>query len=321
MKVLVTGATGTLGSRLIPKLLAKGYRVFAIHRGRHPDIAGVEWLKGDITQPNLGIGNPLSIDHVYHLAGSVDLSPNSERVLVNASGTYRVCEFCIRHGVKHLHHISTSFLEGRNNYEKSKIAAEFWVNMLANSHNFGDGVKMLENPHPPMVTVYRPSVLFSNPSLGFLQAFNQYLSRLVAFAVRTHYKGERYRRKLEGKLRLPPLRQVFRLHGNPDALLDMVGVEDVASAIASNTETGIRYLTAGENAWKLKDLANIVGNVLGMDIEFETDNKEFSPVEKAFMKATKAFSPYLWQTKAFPTVLQTVDTNQIRQAIYSLFEV
>ncbi len=48
-RVLVTGATGFLGSHCLRPLVARGYEVLALHRERPPvDEAGVRWVRSDI---------------------------------------------------------------------------------------------------------------------------------------------------------------------------------------------------------------------------------------------------------------------------------
>lgn len=46
--VLVTGATGTLGARVVPAVLAAGHRVLALSRREHADGAGVQWRRADL---------------------------------------------------------------------------------------------------------------------------------------------------------------------------------------------------------------------------------------------------------------------------------
>ena len=48
-KVLVTGATGFLGSHCLAPLVARGYEVLALYRHRAPvDVVGVRWIRGDV---------------------------------------------------------------------------------------------------------------------------------------------------------------------------------------------------------------------------------------------------------------------------------
>ena len=51
MKILVTGATGKVGSRLVPRLLAKGYNVTILVRDAAKAIPGARVVVGDLYEP------------------------------------------------------------------------------------------------------------------------------------------------------------------------------------------------------------------------------------------------------------------------------
>ena len=69
MRVLVTGATGLIGSRLVERL-APEHEVFALTRRPAPPADGVEWIRADLTQPLDAARLPEAIDAVAHLAQS-----------------------------------------------------------------------------------------------------------------------------------------------------------------------------------------------------------------------------------------------------------
>jgi len=76
MNVLVTGATGYVGGRLIPRLVEQGHRVVAL--ARHPDhIADLPWfdqievLHGDLLDPQSLPTLPKSLDAAYYLIHSM----------------------------------------------------------------------------------------------------------------------------------------------------------------------------------------------------------------------------------------------------------
>ncbi len=67
-RVLVTGATGGLGGRVLP--LLGGYEVTALSRRDQPGRDGVRWIRGDVVR---GVGLAAAVDRadaVLHLAGS-----------------------------------------------------------------------------------------------------------------------------------------------------------------------------------------------------------------------------------------------------------
>ncbi|HOM05842.1 MAG TPA: NAD-dependent epimerase/dehydratase family protein, partial [Candidatus Kapabacteria bacterium] len=73
MRVLVTGATGFIGSHVADKLLQKGYRVRCIARKS----SNLRWLEGkdfEIVEASLDNQDSLvkavdGVDYIYHVAG------------------------------------------------------------------------------------------------------------------------------------------------------------------------------------------------------------------------------------------------------------
>ncbi|GHF82994.1 NAD(P)-dependent oxidoreductase [Kitasatospora xanthocidica] len=78
---LVTGATGYIGGRLVPELLAAGHRVRCLARdpGRlrdQPWRAGVEAVTGDVTRPGTLAGAFDGVDVAYYLVHSLGTGPH-----------------------------------------------------------------------------------------------------------------------------------------------------------------------------------------------------------------------------------------------------
>jgi UDP-glucose 4-epimerase len=69
MRVLVTGATGLIGSRLVERL-APGNEVFAVARGGATEIEGVDWIRQDLSHPLDPDALPNAVDAIAHLAQS-----------------------------------------------------------------------------------------------------------------------------------------------------------------------------------------------------------------------------------------------------------
>ena len=85
--VLVTGATGFIGSRLIQSLKEKNYNITSLVRpGKHTKIETDE-VVGDLTDSNLEFGEK-SFDCVFHLASHTPLEKNVKILeKVNLEGT------------------------------------------------------------------------------------------------------------------------------------------------------------------------------------------------------------------------------------------
>lgn len=143
--ILVTGASGTVGSEVSAELTASGHAVIGlVHRGPVP--SGVEYLAGDVTDPRLGLDEDafaalaLRVDVVVHCAAAAKLE--AERFeTTNVAGTRHVLDLC-RTAESPLLHVSTAFVDGREeidtspcpglfNYLKSKADAEDEVRAAA----------------------------------------------------------------------------------------------------------------------------------------------------------------------------------------------
>jgi len=91
-QILVTGATGFIGSRLVSELVRKGYSVSALVRnGKHTEVKTDE-IVGDLTDSNLNFEGR-DFDCVFHLASHTPLEKNSKILEnVNLNGTKNLFE-------------------------------------------------------------------------------------------------------------------------------------------------------------------------------------------------------------------------------------
>lgn len=97
--VLVTGATGTLGARVVPAALAAGHRVRALSRSEHADEAGVQWRRADLlTQTGLDTAVE-GIDVVINCA----TQPLGDK---DVAATANLVAAARRAGVGHVVHVS-----------------------------------------------------------------------------------------------------------------------------------------------------------------------------------------------------------------------
>ena len=98
MKVIVFGATGTIGQPLVAKL-AHEHEVTAVSRHEHPDEAGVTWAKADATNAKSVARVLEGADTAYYLVHSLGATDFEERDLQAAETTAEAAE---RAGVKQL---------------------------------------------------------------------------------------------------------------------------------------------------------------------------------------------------------------------------
>ena len=123
MKLLVTGATGFLGSTLVPLLLEQGHSVRALQRGE-VSIPGAEVQKGDV-RDEVSVRRALQgIEGVYHLAGLVSRDPRDARKMyeLHVDGTRLLLSEAERAGVKRVVLASSSGTVGVS--RKRRVAVE-----------------------------------------------------------------------------------------------------------------------------------------------------------------------------------------------------
>lgn len=98
MAVLVSGASGFLGSRLVQQLAADGYEVIAVARRPPPSSlassARVRWVIRDISRDGLDLKGLPDIEAVVHLAGATLGAGKDELNFLHANeqATVRLCQ-------------------------------------------------------------------------------------------------------------------------------------------------------------------------------------------------------------------------------------
>jgi nucleoside-diphosphate-sugar epimerase len=123
--ILVTGATGLVGSYLVLHLAEKGLNVSAIYRNekaiqKTKDLFimynkvhffdTIKWISADITDiSSLEIAFE-NTDYVYHCAAKISFDPRDEEKLrkVNIEGTANIVNFCLAKNIKKLCHVSST---------------------------------------------------------------------------------------------------------------------------------------------------------------------------------------------------------------------
>ncbi|WP_433945445.1 amino acid adenylation domain-containing protein [Paenibacillus sp. SN-8-1] len=166
-KVLVTGATGLLGSEIVYQCLAQGKEVYCLTRGRNPEeitqrvldklaeivpnnkilnLENLNVLQGDLSEDYFGLDLAeyqkisMEISTIYHCAGNVNfMASMKEAREVNVQGLKRIMHFAQNGRMKKLNHVSTLSVVGHDHYliddidlapisyVKSKILAEQYL--------------------------------------------------------------------------------------------------------------------------------------------------------------------------------------------------
>lgn len=137
--ILVTGATGFLGSELISQLLLRGEKIRAIKRdtSRIPQILAdktdIEWFNADILD-YFALSEAMDgVSHVYHCAALVSFNPKDKKEMlkVNVEGTSNLLNICMEKNIRRFLHVSSIAALGES--KKGNLITE------KNHWEFGSG--------------------------------------------------------------------------------------------------------------------------------------------------------------------------------------
>jgi len=153
--ILVTGASGLLGSHVILNLVKKGYQVKALatkessklkalqifkayHQTDEALFEKVTWCFGNITDSEFLYEILEGIDFVYHCAAVVSFSPKEIENMnhINVKGTEALVNMCLLSHVKKFCHVSSVAALGKNTDGSMVTEETHFVNSPQNS-NYG----------------------------------------------------------------------------------------------------------------------------------------------------------------------------------------
>lgn len=126
MKILITGATGLVGSTVARQFLAENHTVFALFRPESDrsllaDIENkIQWVEGDVLDISFLEKYIEDVDYVVHTAAVVSFVPRDRKTMykVNMEGTANVVNACLKYGIKKLCHVSSIAALGRPDSRK-----------------------------------------------------------------------------------------------------------------------------------------------------------------------------------------------------------
>ena len=140
--ILITGATGLVGSHLLLELLRNGKQVRALKRSGS-SVSAVDklfahynfpppdksvWVEGDVTDYFSLLDAMEGVEQVYHCAAVVSFSAADECNLtkVNVEGTANVVNAAMEKGVKKVCHVSSVAALGRADNDKIMTEETVW---------------------------------------------------------------------------------------------------------------------------------------------------------------------------------------------------
>lgn len=318
--LLLTGATGFVGTELLVRELAQGERhVFALIRADSDEHATqrlhatlrsalgsvgpyaerVTAIAGDLTLPRLGLrpdrARELATDvgEIVHGAASVsfELALGHSRA-INVEGTRRMLEFAGRcrrlGGLRRFTYISTAYVAGEHRgvfSEDDLDVGQGFRNPYEQSKYEAEQLVRAQRDRLP-VTVVRPSIIVGDSTTGWTASFNVLYWPLRALA--------------RGAYPILPARR-----GAP---VDVVSVDYVADAIAAlhrmpSAEGHTFHLTASEQASSIGELLDLAVIRLGCRRPPLVPPRLYrrvlhplalraSPRRRRFLRATEAYLPY-----------------------------
>ena len=276
--VLVTGATGFLGSAVIPVLLARPeVRAYAVVRAadqeelefRHqkflatlPDRFNPDqliFINGDLTQPRLGLSDRDlqvvydQVDSIIHMAASTRFDLTREQAkAINIDGGREIAALARqlqdRGHFNRLDYVSTCYVAGHRQgriYEhECDEGQEFrnsseWSKATAEMHLREQMTDGLR------AAVHRPSIIVGDSESGAAASFSA-----LYIPVMVYYRG-----------------WWRTLPGNPNSMLDIVPVNYVANAILKLRESEETlgktfHLAAGDSAITIEDVVTRLNTVI-----------------------------------------------------------
>ena len=119
MRVLVTGAAGSIGTILLPGLTARGHEVIGLDRSTAPDGSDTAWYAVDCTDPDaveavfVDLARSGGIEAVVHLAGIPTEASLTEELDSHVVSTAALLDAMVRHGVDRIVYASSNHAVGR----------------------------------------------------------------------------------------------------------------------------------------------------------------------------------------------------------------
>ena len=242
----MTGATGFIGSRLVPLLIANGHDVVAVGRdaARLERFAGAEAVVGDLTDPRVGDAFPRRVDAIVHLAQANAPRPTEAQLFgVNTDGTANLLD-----------------------YAHSADASSF---VFASSGSvYGGANTPLRETDPP-----RPNDSYARSKLAAEDLVRKHGGSMRACILRLfapYGPGQENRLIPELVARVRAGRPVI-LRGGGRPRLTPIYVDHVVDVLDQAVTAGDEMLVnvAGDEILSIRDMAETIGRVVGSEPHFE----------------------------------------------------
>ncbi|MDO8618919.1 MAG: UDP-glucose 4-epimerase GalE [Candidatus Daviesbacteria bacterium] len=286
MKILVTGGAGFIGSHINKLLLDAGHQVVVVDNlsKGHQELVDTraEFIKADINDGEAMVSALQGVDWVIHLAGFIEVPLSVKDPLTfaqnNVMGSIALFESMVKAGVKKIVFSSTAVVYGApktlpltenmplsstNPYGASKIADEQFLSSYHTLHGFDVVILRYFNPYGPN-EMHQPE---THAIPNFIK------SALGNTDLPVYWGGEQVR--------------------------DFIYVEDLAKA---HTEvlnlTGFNVFNVGcEQGVKVIDVINLVGKILGKDLQIKDLGERPGDVTANYASSKKLTETTGWSAK------------------------
>lgn len=271
--IAITGATGFVGSHVVPKLNEAGYKVRALVRSADAKTGADEQIVGDLASGE-GLGELLSgAGTLIHLAARI-APPDEELFSNNVTGTRNLVEGALKSEISHFVLMSTAAV-----YGESKGKA---FNENSECHP-GAGYGLTKYLSETLVDYWATK---TGKTATILRPFNIYGPGDNKGVVYKFY--ESYKQK--GK---------FTIYGTGEQIRDFLYVEELAEALGVVLDKkvgGIFNLGSGEET-SLLELTKIYNKVLGQEVPIDFQPQEAGKPQKVEHDVTKAKEVLGWKAK------------------------
>ena len=241
-RVLVTGATGFIGSRLVRRLLARGdtVRVLVRDLSRARELGAVQLHEGDLLDPESLEGAGRDVDRVIHCASMLGKWGTDESLIrdVNVTGTVNLVRAVAAAGARGLLHLSAGGVTG-------PVASR--------------AVDESYEPHP--ATAYERTKL-EGERQALAVAAELGLAATVVRPTFTYGPGDPHKLALFRAIR----RGRYAFIGDGESVNHPVFIEDLLNGIELALErgrAGETYIIGGERPITKRELVHTIADALG----------------------------------------------------------
>ncbi len=296
--ILISGATGMIGSHLAYKLLSNGEqlramkrqssslqtieKVFSYRDKNYKQLLDkIEWVDCDITDPEAVSEAMKDVDYVYHTAAIVSFSDTNRAQIIqnNVEGTKNMVNSAVRLGVKKFCHVSSSSALG--DVPDGEIITEKSMRNPKISHSGYSESKYLSELEVWRAINEGLNAVIVNPTIilgeGNWSSGSSQIFKTVADGLKFYPPGL-------------------------NAFVDVLDVVDIMTGLMSSNISGERFVVAGHNL-SFKQMFGMIARSFGM--------------KEPNTKATSFLLGMAWRLEAFLSLFRKGEARITSESVKS----